>query len=63
MGVKKLYKNIKRGKLGQNIGISTGMPKLDSVIYGIQKNPVLHSQKGRRTGKNIFSYRKVFLTT
>ena len=36
-GVKRLRENIKRGKLGKNIGISTGMPKLDSIIYGIQR--------------------------
>ena len=37
MGVKQLLENIKRGKEGKNIGISTGMPKLDSIIYGIQR--------------------------
>ena len=29
MCVAKLYKNVKRGQQGKNIGISTGIPKLD----------------------------------
>lgn len=37
MGVKQLFNLIKRGKQGKNIGISTGSPKVDSVIYGIQR--------------------------
>ena len=36
-GVDNLYKNIYKGKDGKNIGISTGLPKLDSVIFGIQQ--------------------------
>ena len=28
---------IKRGREGRNIGISTGLKKLDKVIYGLQK--------------------------
>lgn len=55
MGVKKLYKNIKRGKLGQNIGISTGMPKLDSVIYGIQKNYLYTIGADTSGGKTSFA--------
>lgn len=37
MGVDRLLKNIESGKQGRNIGISTGLPVLDSVIFGIQK--------------------------
>lgn len=37
MGVKQLLSTINRGKSGKNIGISTGLPKLDSVIFGIQR--------------------------
>lgn len=37
MGVKQLLANIKKGKSGKNIGISTGLTKLDSIIYGIQR--------------------------
>lgn len=34
----KFFKEVQAGKKGKNIGISTGMPKLDKIIYGIQKN-------------------------
>ncbi len=37
MIVDKLYDFIYQGKQGRNKGLSTGMPKLDSVTYGIQK--------------------------
>lgn len=36
-GVDSLYENIQKGKDGKNIGVSTGIPKLDSIIYGIQQ--------------------------
>lgn len=32
-----LYNTIKAGKEGANKGISTGLPKLDSLTYGIQR--------------------------
>lgn len=37
MGVDSLLKNIDAGRIGRNIGISTGLPMIDSLIYGIQK--------------------------
>jgi len=37
MGIKELNSLVERGKTGKNIGISTGMAKLDKVIYGIQR--------------------------
>ena len=37
MGVKQLFNIIKKGKSGKNVGISTGSPKLDGVLYGIQR--------------------------
>jgi len=36
-GVKRLLQNIEAGSKGKNIGISTGLPAIDKVIYGIQK--------------------------
>lgn len=33
----RLYKIIERGKEGSNKGLSTGLPKLDKIIYGIQR--------------------------
>lgn len=35
--VKGLLKNIDNGRKGRNIGISTGLPDLDKIIYGIQR--------------------------
>jgi replicative DNA helicase len=37
MSVNQLIAKIKSGRQGKNIGISTGNPKLDSVIFGIQR--------------------------
>ena len=37
MGVTQLLNNIEKGKEGRNIGISTGLNTLDSIIYGIQR--------------------------
>jgi replicative DNA helicase len=37
VGVDKLFNNIEEGKKGRNIGISTGMTTIDSVLYGIQR--------------------------
>lgn len=35
--VTELFKAIEAGRQGKNIGISTGIPKLDSYIGGLQK--------------------------
>ena len=37
MGVSKLLKSIEDGKSGKNIGISTGLPVIDKILYGIQR--------------------------
>lgn len=55
MGVAALYENIKRGKNGKNIGISTGMPKLDSVIYGIQRKYMYTIGADTSGGKTSFA--------
>jgi replicative DNA helicase len=36
----RLYKNIVKGKQGKNIGLSTGLPKVDKITYGIQRGYV-----------------------
>ena len=33
--VSELYKNIDQGRNGLNKGISTGLPKLDLLTYGV----------------------------
>ncbi len=35
--VSELYKNIQQGREGLNQGISTGLPKLDLLTYGVQR--------------------------
>lgn len=37
MIVDELNANIKKGKLGQNIGLSTGLDKLDMLTYGLNR--------------------------
>lgn len=37
MSSKKFFDAVRQGKKGRNIGVSLGLPKLDSIIYGIQK--------------------------
>jgi replicative DNA helicase len=37
MGIQNLNDLVERGRLGKNIGISTGLAKLDKVLYGIQR--------------------------
>ena len=36
MSVEKLVANIEKGSRGENVGISTGLPVIDSIIFGIQ---------------------------
>lgn len=49
--VDSLYEMIERGRLGLNIGISTGLSKLDSVISGIQKQRFYLIAGGTGSGK------------
>ena len=55
MGVKQLLENIKRGKKGKNIGISTGKSKLDSIIYGIQRKCLYVLAADQGAGKTSFA--------
>lgn len=55
MGVKQLYSNIKKGKAGKNIGISTGLPVIDSIIYGIQRKYLYVVAADQGGGKTSFA--------
>lgn len=55
MGIEQLYANISQGKEGKNIGISTGIPKLDSTIYGIQKKYLYTIGADTSGGKTSFA--------
>lgn len=37
MIVDDLFKSINQGRKGLNIGLSTGLPKLDSITFGVQR--------------------------
>lgn len=56
MGVGTLFTNIKNGKKGRNVGVSTGIPKLDRIIHGIQRKYLYTI--GADTGKkfNILTF-------
>lgn len=45
-----LYNEIERGLKGQNIGVSTGLLKLDEVIAGIQKKTIYNIAAGQGAG-------------
>lgn len=55
MIVDSLFESILRGKEGKNKGISTGLPNLDSITYGVQKRwfTVIGGDSG--SGKSYFT--------
>lgn len=55
MSIQSLLKNIERGRRGENIGISTGSKKLDSVIYGIQRKYLYTIGADTSGGKTSFA--------
>lgn len=55
MSVHKFYENVNRGKEGRNIGIHTGLPKLDSLIYGVQRKTLYTIGADSGGGKTSFA--------
>lgn len=55
MSTKQLYNLVKKGKRGENVGIPTGIPKLDAVMYGIQKGYLYTIGASSGIGKSSFS--------
>jgi len=53
--VDSLYNKIENGRLGLNIGISTGLPKLDDVIGGVQKATYSLIFAGTSVGKTSWA--------
>lgn len=47
-----LIDSIKKGLLGLNVGISTGLPKLDEIIAGVQKATIYNVAAGQGVGKS-----------
>lgn len=54
MGVTRLFENIEEGRKGRNIGISTGLPMIDSLIYGIQRKYLYTIGADTSGGKTSF---------
>ena len=55
MGVTRLFENIEEGRKGRNIGISTGLPMIDSLIYGIQRKYLYTIGADTSGGKTSFA--------
>lgn len=55
MGSKSFLASVKLGKSGKNIGISTGLDKLDSIIYGTQKKCLITIGADSGSGKTSFA--------
>ncbi len=55
MGVNQLLHNIEEGRKGRNIGISTGLPVIDSIIYGVQRKYLYTIGADTSGGKTSFA--------
>lgn len=55
MSSEKLFAAIKQGRAGKNIGVSTGLSKLDSVIFGLQKRCLYTIGADTGSGKTSFA--------
>ena len=61
MIVDSLYNSISQGKSGLNVGLSTGLPKIDSLTYGIQRKWLTVVAGDSGSGKSSYVlYTKVF---
>lgn len=54
MSIKQLDSLVERGEQGKNIGISTGMKKLDKILYGIQRKFIYTIGASSGIGKSSF---------
>ena len=55
MSSKQFFNAVRQGKIGKNIGISLGLSKLDSVIFGIQKKALYTIGADSGSGKTSFA--------
>ena len=53
--VESLYNTIQRGRSGLNVGLSTGLPKLDILTYGIQRRWMTVISGDSGSGKSVLS--------
>lgn len=52
-----LFQDIQNGLDGKNVGMSTGLPKLDEIIAGIQRKTIYNVAGGISSGKTSFALR------
>jgi len=55
MGSKSFLHAVKQGKRGRNLGVSTGLEKLDSIIYGTQKKCLITIGADSGAGKTSYA--------
>lgn len=61
MIVENLFKSINKGRSGLNSGLSTGLPKLDGLIYGVQRRWMNVTAGDSGSGKSsMVLYTKVY---
>lgn len=53
--VSSLFNSIDKGRSGYNIGLSLGMPKLDTLVYGLQRRWVTTIAGSSGSGKSILT--------
>lgn len=53
--IDQLFSHIEKGMEGHNIGVSTGLPKLDSIIFGIQQSYLYTIGADSGAGKSSFA--------
>lgn len=54
-GIKHLRHRIEQGRIGKNIGVSTGLPMVDKIIFGIQKKYLYTVGADTSGGKTAFA--------
>ena len=54
MIVESLFKSIQRGKEGLNVGLSSGLTKLDLITYGVQRRWMTVVAGDSGSGKSSF---------
>ena len=53
--MKILFNSIEKGRSGYNVGLSLGMPKLDSLVYGLQRRWVTTIAGSSGSGKSVLT--------
>lgn len=57
----KLMEMVENGREGNNMGLSTGLPKLDGLIYGVQRKWFYLVCGGSGAGFSFFMQKKIVI--